>query len=130
MRVVGPHRKLYYQEYWKKNKKSMLLQRKGYRKKRRKKVLTFFGGKCAHCGYKDWRALQIDHINGGGCREKKRMGGESIFYTYIYNLILSDPRRVKAKYQLLCSNCNWIKRYENDENAKFSMSKGKIQLIG
>jgi len=58
----------------------------------------------------DWRCLQIDHINGDGPREEK-----SSYTSYIYRVI----RSVEAdehKYQLLCANCNWIKKYDQNEN--------------
>jgi len=65
------------------------------------------GGKCCKCGFDDARALQIDHINGGGTREQKRIGGRAI-----YQRVLDGYEG----YQVLCANCNWIKRTEKDEN--------------
>ena len=77
----------------------------------RKKVIEALGGKCVKCGFSDWRALQIDHINGGGHRELK------ILTRYkMYKLAAAFPK----KYQLLCANCNWIKRYKNGEHKKWS----------
>ena len=72
------------------------------------RVLEHLGDKCVKCGFDDERALQIDHIHGGGRRELQRLGG-----TYrVYKLVLkSDPG---VKYQLLCANCNWIKRFEDE----------------
>jgi hypothetical protein len=74
---------------------------------RRLKVLQAMGGKCVHCGFSDWRALQIDHVNGGGRAEKLKIGS-----TRYYKHVLAHP----DDYQLLCANCNWIKKHENDEN--------------
>jgi 5-methylcytosine-specific restriction endonuclease McrA len=79
-------------------------------RKVRQLVLKTFGGKCARCGYDDWRALQIDHINGGGHAERKNSGGSESYY----RRILKGEK--SGKYQLLCANCNWIKRYERGEN--------------
>jgi hypothetical protein len=76
----------------------------------RNKVLHELGGECAHCENSDFRVLQIDHINGGGNRERKRIGGY-----YLYRKILKDPNR-KSKYQVLCANCNWLKRLESKES--------------
>lgn len=65
------------------------------------------GNKCALCGYdKDSRALQIDHIEGKGRQEHRRLG----WYKY-FNKILNDS----TGYQLLDANCNVIKRYTNNE---------------
>ena len=81
-------------------------------------ILTLLGNKCSnpfnieHGGFiSDRRCLQIDHINGGGCKDRKGVGGIS-FLTKILKAI-----KVGSKdYQLLCANCNWIKRHENNEN--------------
>ena len=49
----------------------------------------------------------VDHINGNGYRESVTIG-----YYGVRNKILNGN---KADYQLLCANCNWIKRVENSE---------------
>lgn len=76
-------------------------------------IFKMLGNKCARCGETDWRVLQIDHVNGGGTQERliegKRRG--NAFYRWIYLQILNGSK----KYQLLCANCNWKKRYENEE---------------
>lgn len=85
-------------------------QSKHYRKWR-DKVFDVLGRVCVHCGFSDARALQIDHINGGGNHQaRNRKGGLLLFY----KSILADP----SGYQVLCANCNWIKRAENDENGR------------
>jgi hypothetical protein len=69
--------------------------------------------KCKKCGFSDMRALQLDHINGNGKKETqllKRSGNG--FYSYLINNNYPDG------YQILCANCNWIKKYENNENHK------------
>jgi len=76
----------------------------------RARVLDMLGPVCVKCGFIDPRALQINHINGGGDRERKRRGG-----TGYYRAMLSDP----DSYQILCANCNWIKKYENSEHAGY-----------
>lgn len=35
------------------------------------RMIKKLGGKCVHCGFKDIRALQFDHINGDGYKEKR-----------------------------------------------------------
>jgi len=65
------------------------------------------GGSCAQCGFTDIRALQIDHKNGDGSAQRREIGG----LHRMYRDILKNP----VPYQLLCANCNWIKRYENGE---------------
>ena len=77
------------------------------RRAKRIEMLLFLCGKCNVCGFDDFRALQIDHINGGGSKESKE-------FPYIgtrYDLIRKSPE----KYQLLCANHNAIKVWENEE---------------
>lgn len=72
----------------------------------RKKLLDIYGGKCAHCGFSDYRALQIDHIGNNGWEERKTLNHDHL----MYKLLESQD---KKNYQLLCANCNWIKHYNN-----------------
>jgi len=60
------------------------------------------------CGYDDVRALQIDHVNGGGNAEFKAFPGAAFYYKVLRDLD-------KSKYQVLCANCNVIKRVERKE---------------
>ena len=80
---------------------------------RRAAILEFFGPHCVRCGFSDRRALQIDHVHGGGARERK---GKEMSYV-IMEAITSDPREACRRYQVLCANCNVIKRIENEEHA-------------
>ena len=81
-----------------------------YNHNSRQKVVELLGGKCKRCGFADSRALQIDHINGGGYQEIKKN-----FAKRRYRLVLESVENKENKYQLLCANCNWIKRYEDKE---------------
>lgn len=73
----------------------------------RRQALTVLGVFCVHCGFDDIRVLQIDHINGGGFKERKALSARSI-----YNKVV---RQETNDYQVLCINCNQIKRHVNDE---------------
>ncbi|MDD3412375.1 MAG: hypothetical protein PHY47_00055 [Lachnospiraceae bacterium] len=79
--------------------------KKEFYKNKRLEVINALGDKCCRCNFDDLRVLQIDHINGGGSQERKTKSGTSYLYHVLKNL---------SKYQLLCANCNWIKRYEED----------------
>lgn len=87
---------------------------KKYREEYRKKIFLLLGNKCANhqknygCDCADIRVLQIDHINGGGKKELKLFVGHLKKY---YENILQHPEN----YQILCANCNWIKKVENNE---------------
>jgi hypothetical protein len=86
---------------------------KAFQETLRGKVIEYLGGCCYICGFKDKRALQIDHINGGGTSERKKFG-----WSKMYKLILSGAKG----YQVLCANCNWIKRHTNNEWSKSVMN--------
>jgi len=73
----------------------------------RKKVIEILGNKCVRCGINDIRVLQIDHIKPCGSKNRKNLH-------LIYKEILQNLNQ--KEYQLLCSNCNWIKKFENNEN--------------
>lgn len=77
----------------------------------RGRIIDKLGGKCQRCGFTDYRALQIDHVNGGGCKEIR---GSTSVHTY-YTKVINDSTN---SYQVLCANCNWIKRSEQNENPK------------
>lgn len=64
------------------------------------------GGCCGRCGITDIRCLQIDHINGGGVKELRTIQSAGIRRKIVQG---------KTGYQLLCANCNWVKRYEQNE---------------
>lgn len=78
------------------------------------KIIRLLGNRCNKCGYdSDIRALQVDHINGGGRDDRKEHGGS--MYLRILERLESG---IVGEYQILCANCNWIKRMENREHKK------------
>lgn len=90
-----------------------------WRENKRKKIMSLLGElKCKNCGFEDYRALQIDHINGGGNIQRKKLKSSALSIVFLEKEI-----RLKGKkeYQILCANCNWIKRSENknERNGKY-----------
>jgi hypothetical protein len=83
------------------------------RKKRRKtKIQTFtvYGGcRCVSCGIEDLDVLSVDHIDGGGNKHRKEVGGGHEFYCYLRKNNFPD----KDKYQILCMNCQFKKERFN-----------------
>lgn|SRR5574340_69787 len=113
-------------EYYHKNAEGILAQKQGYYRETRdarlayaksrhdsirQRVLDLLGHKCARCGFSDDRALQIDHINGNGRKDRGKCRSPHKFYEKV--LVVGS-----AEYQILCANCNTIKRHEMDENPK------------
>ena len=70
--------------------------------------------KCVRCGFSDKRALQFDHINGGGVKERKSFGRDNNMLCHY----LRDPELARKTFQVLCANCNWIKKHDNNEVTK------------
>lgn len=71
-------------------------------------VFTALGNCCARCGFADIRALQIDHVNDDGYKFKiERL--DWVKYTRHVMASLDSGR-----FQLLCANCNWIKKAERE----------------
>ena len=101
-----------------KNKDRVIEIRKRYAEKiknlaleKKQEVFKKLGGKCKRCGLKDKRVLQIDHINGGGTKNRKKHHRSLLERYQIIENGMND-------FQILCANCNWIKKYENNEGAR------------
>ncbi len=77
----------------------------------RQKIFFVLGDKCKRCGFTDLRALQIDHVNGNGFAHRK--GSESTARG-----LWKAVKRDFFAFQILCANCNWIKRVELKEYRK------------
>ena len=92
------------------NTPRLLARQKEINSKIRPKLIKLLGNKCIKCGFTDIRALQIDHKNGGGRKEHKKFGNQQLYRYY-----LKHPIEAKNKLQILCANCNWIKRVEKKE---------------
>ena len=76
---------------------------------RRHAFLEAMGGECERCGFTDPRALQTDHVHGGGAAERRRLGRPNT--PSFYARVLAN----RADYALLCANCNSIKKDEQNE---------------
>ena len=75
------------------------------------KAFGLFGSKCQCCGFDDERALQINHRNGArGMRTTSLRCGVRLYSALVHG------QEDLAKFQLLCANCNWIKRFEKLEH--------------
>lgn len=67
------------------------------------------------------RALQIDHVNGGGLHDPHKKTGEK----YFAHVVASARSGI---YDCLCASCNWIKRHENNE-VGVPPNKGKSKYL-
>jgi len=63
---------------------------------------------CMRCGFSDMRALQFDHIDSDGSKHRKIKHAICLYLDIV-------RKRNSVPVQILCANCNWIKRHENNE---------------
>lgn len=75
------------------------------RKDLRTSVKIKLGSKCIKCGNSDMRVLEINHINGGGCKEYK-----SKYYSKVFQEILDGKR--EGEFNLRCANCHILYEHE------------------
>lgn len=111
--IAGPAR-----EKWKRdNREAHREAQREHRYAVRREILTMLGGlRCLHCGYDaDWRALQIDHVHGGGKHDIRTNAAATNLWA-LRNWVKENLEDAKRVYQVLCANCNWIKRFENGEH--------------
>lgn len=92
-------------------KEQQRIRTRNYRNRLRDGVIKTLGNECLSCGIKDKRVLQVDHIWGGGSKELKNSGNGPSYYKRILKSIENNEN----KYQVLCANCNWVKRHTNNE---------------
>jgi len=102
---IREHDKKRYQNHKEQRKEQM-------RKKRRKlhdRVIDLLGGKCVGCGITDKRILQINHKDGGGAKEYKKIG-TNLFYRQILN-----GKRIIEDLDVRCANCNILYKWKDVE---------------
>lgn len=71
------------------------------RRLRRREVIAHYGGKCACCDEEKLEFLCMDHINGGGTKHRREIGGYgAAFYLWI------KREKFPEGFRVLCWNCN------------------------
>lgn len=97
--------------YFYKNRNRIRKYIRERRAKFRKLVLMHYSEgtmQCKYCGFSDERALSVDHINGGGTQHRKTMKSGGNFCEVLVR------EGYPKGYQILCMNCQFIKRSENE----------------
>jgi hypothetical protein len=83
------------------------------RKRRKERVVEYYSrGKncCAICGSTNFNILEVDHVNGGGSKQRKELGigaGHN-FYLYLHRVGYPDG------YRILCTGCNALAKTLTD----------------
>lgn len=92
------------------------------RKQIRSEIVKKLGGKCVNCGFDDPKALQIDHVNRNKIFIRTGMSPHRDEFGRLVTSNVSTLKKTlneiiagSKEYQILCANCNWIKRFDNKE---------------
>ncbi len=98
-----PEAKKKHAEYFQRNKKEIEAKRKTQYMELKIKALTHYSGgdypHCVKCGIDDVDVLCLDHINGGGTKERRQTNRKDI-HRILYSKNYPDG------FQTLCANCN------------------------
>lgn len=71
--------------------------------------MNIYGGKCVCCGENNCIFLTIDHINGKGSAQRKKLFGSNKVCGQDFYSWLKKNNYPKDNYQILCFNCNFAK---------------------
>ena len=84
------------------NRERYSLVKKAYNAKLKQAILNHYGNNCNCCGEQNSKFLTVDHINGGGCKHRKKLGlaAGNDFYNWLIK------NNFPSGYQILCFNCN------------------------
>lgn len=96
--------------YYKNRLKNKTVEQRRLLKIRNELMIILGGAYCKHCGFNIFEALQFDHINGGGTKERTLFASGRAMYRYY----IKNPEIAKQKLQVLCANCNFIKRIKSE----------------
>lgn len=92
-----------------------LQRRKAHLNRRRKAFEKLGGAFCRNCGCDEIEFLELNHKNGGGCQEFKKIGN------HIIDMIINGQRNLND-YEVLCRVCNaldYLKRKSNGKTASY-----------
>jgi transposase-like protein len=72
-------------------------------------TVLHLGGKCRSCGTSDLRVLDVNHINGKDCPQKKPGHTTNLKYKEHLKILAGESME---HIEVLCCNCNRIHEYE------------------
>ena len=87
----------------KKEAANLLRQRRNmaqrrFQRRRKLEAIMHYGGKCACCGETGFEFLTIDHVNGGGSKQRRK---DSLQIG-----VWLKKHKYPVDFQVLCYNCN------------------------
>jgi len=117
-------RRLYMREWNRTHREQVRESGRRTSKRLKEEILAVYGKECKRCGFSDIRALQVDHINGGGVQHRKQLKAEGIS---LYNWLKREG--FPPDFQTLCANCNWIKRVERGEQGRSANGQARFKPV-
>ena len=108
-------------QYYEQNKDRAKLWRRNRRHRIKIEALTYYGKgtlACVTCGENRLPCLTLDHINGGGRKHREAWNNQSI-----YDIVKKEG--LPHQYQTLCMNCQFIKKFEENETRWKAKTMGK-----
>lgn len=99
-------------EYRDRHRDTLRQKQRDKRRRLKQETLDVYGNTCAHCGFSDPRALQVDHIDNSGAVERRSLGGKNFSGWRFYDWLRKQGW--PSGYQTLCANCNLIKHFGDD----------------
>jgi hypothetical protein len=100
-------------QYRANNADSVRSTHKRFRDRLREQVIAVYGGKCLACGESHPAFLSVDHINNDGAYHRQIAGRGHRLYQW-----LQKNGFPQDGFQLLCSNCNWLKHVSRQPDEK------------
>lgn len=100
-------------EWARNNREAVNARARDYGQRMRAKLLEEYGGKCACCGETEPKFIALDHVNGGGTRQRYigKNGRWTSSMKPIAIIVKREGYPKDGRYQLLCHNCNSAKGF-------------------
>lgn len=92
----------YQRSYYDKNRERIRAREREAHAARRQRIIEHYGGACACCGERRDEFLAVDHINGGGTRQRVSLGSRGTSHFYLWIIRENFP----SDLRILCHNCN------------------------
>lgn len=116
------HRREYARRYYHLHPEYHQSYAREWHQKLKAAAIKHYGNACACCGESTYEFLCIDHINGGGNEQRRRLGCSRNFYSWL------KKNGYPKGFRTLCHNCNQSLGY-NGYCPHQKKNKGRIRVL-